>query len=79
MSDSTALDDATTHQARAGAALTAALRDGPSHAYLFQGPPGSGKKRIARAFAAEILVMPAATIRRRPAAGRCSTRRRTPT
>lgn len=56
MTDSAALADATAHQARAGLALTAALRDGPSHAYLFQGPAGSGKKRIARAFAAEILV-----------------------
>ncbi|MBK8294313.1 MAG: hypothetical protein IPK93_05885 [Solirubrobacterales bacterium] len=56
MSDSTALADATVHQSRAGSALAAALRDGPSHAYLFQGPTGSGKKRIARAFAAEILV-----------------------
>lgn len=56
MTESSALAEATTHQARAGLALTAALRDGPSHAYLFQGPAGSGKRRIARAFAAEILV-----------------------
>ncbi|MSW96639.1 MAG: AAA family ATPase, partial [Actinobacteria bacterium] len=27
----------------------------PSHAYLFHGPPGSGKARAARAFAAELL------------------------
>jgi DNA polymerase-3 subunit delta' len=53
---STALAEATVHQPRAGAALEAALRDGPSHAYLFQGPSGSGKEKIARAFAAEILV-----------------------
>jgi DNA polymerase-3 subunit delta' len=35
--------------------LTAALRHGPSHAYLFRGPRGSGKRGAARAFAAEIL------------------------
>jgi DNA polymerase-3 subunit delta' len=43
------------HQARAGVALNAALAAGPSHAYLFRGPRGSGKRRTARAFAAEIL------------------------
>ncbi|MEX0972935.1 MAG: hypothetical protein WDZ46_06720 [Solirubrobacterales bacterium] len=36
-------------------ALAAALKAGPSHAYLFRGPPGSGKRAAARAFAAEIL------------------------
>jgi len=43
------------HQLRVGAALTAALKSGPSHAYLFRGPRGSGKRAAARAFAAEIL------------------------
>lgn len=56
MSAPGALAEATAHQTRAGATLEAALRDGPSHAYLFQGPAGSGKRKIARAFAAEILV-----------------------
>jgi DNA polymerase III subunit delta' len=51
----TALDDSTTHQPRARVALTAALASGPSHAYLFRGPRGSGKRAAARAFAAEIL------------------------
>ncbi|MFI5028170.1 MAG: ATP-binding protein [Solirubrobacterales bacterium] len=36
-------------------ALSAALRCGPSHAYLFHGPRGAGKRAAARAFAAEIL------------------------
>jgi DNA polymerase-3 subunit delta' len=36
-------------------ALTAALASTPSHAYLFRGPRGSGKRAAARAFAAEIL------------------------
>jgi DNA polymerase III subunit delta' len=35
-------------------ALTAALH-APSHAYLFRGPRGSGKRAAARAFSAEIL------------------------
>jgi DNA polymerase-3 subunit delta' len=52
---SSALDDSTTHQARARVALSAALSAGPRHAYLFQGPRGSGKRAAARAFAAEIL------------------------
>lgn len=49
------LHDSTEHQARARMALNAALAAGPSHAYLFEGPRGSGKRRAARAFAAEIL------------------------
>jgi len=51
-----ALAEATGNQARVGGALVAALRDGPSHAYLLTGPVGSGKSAAARAFAAEILV-----------------------
>ena len=49
------VEEATSHQPRARAELEAALRQGPSHAYLFQGPSGSGKSKAARAFAAEIL------------------------
>ncbi|HWC07459.1 MAG TPA: hypothetical protein VG458_00270, partial [Solirubrobacterales bacterium] len=51
----TALLEATEHQARARVALTAALESGPSHAYLFRGPRGAGKRAAARALAAEIL------------------------
>jgi DNA polymerase-3 subunit delta' len=43
------------HQPRAEATLSAALGSGPSHAYLFRGPRGAGKRAAARAFAAEIL------------------------
>jgi DNA polymerase III subunit delta' len=50
-----ALDSSTQHQRRARAALASALVAGPSHAYLFRGPRGSGKRAVARAFAAEIL------------------------
>lgn len=50
-----AVDIATEHQPRPRVALTAALGAGPSHAYLFRGPRGSGKRAAARAFAAEIL------------------------
>ena len=39
----------------ARAVLGAALRDRPSHAYLFHGPAGSGKREAAREFAAELL------------------------
>jgi len=46
--------EATEHQARARVALNAALAE-PSHAYLFRGPRGSGKRAAARSFAAEIL------------------------
>src|ERR1700733_12960213 len=52
---STALDQSTEHQARARVSLSAALASGPSHAYLFRGPKGAGKRAVARAFAAEIL------------------------
>jgi DNA polymerase-3 subunit delta' len=48
------------HQPRAQAALNAALAAGPSHAYLFRGPRGAGKRELARAFAAEILATGAA-------------------
>jgi DNA polymerase-3 subunit delta' len=41
-------------QPNAVAQLTAAGRS-PVHAYLFVGPPGSGKRAAARAFAAELL------------------------
>jgi DNA polymerase-3 subunit delta' len=54
MSDATLLE-ATEHQARARVALKAALAAGPSHAYLFRGPRGSGKRTAARAFAAELI------------------------
>ncbi len=43
------------HQPRARIALNAALAGTPSHAYLFRGPKGAGKRAAARAFAAEIL------------------------
>ncbi|MBS1879590.1 MAG: hypothetical protein JST31_08765 [Actinobacteria bacterium] len=52
---SAALEAATEHQGRARVALRAALAAGPSHAYLFRGPRGSGKRAAARALAAEIL------------------------
>jgi len=51
----TAIDEITVHQPRARATLSAALEAGPSHAYLFRGPRGAGKRAAARAFAAEIL------------------------
>jgi DNA polymerase-3 subunit delta' len=49
------LSESTAHQRRARLALSAALASGPSHAYLFRGPRGAGKRAAARAFAAEIL------------------------
>ncbi|MGN6254330.1 MAG: hypothetical protein ACTHO8_05035 [Solirubrobacterales bacterium] len=50
-----ALLEATEHQKRARVALSAALAAEPSHAYLFRGPRGSGKRAAARAFAAELI------------------------
>jgi DNA polymerase-3 subunit delta' len=35
--------------------LDAALREGPVHGYLFYGPPGVGKREVARAFARSLL------------------------
>jgi DNA polymerase-3 subunit delta' len=52
---SAALTAATAEQPAARAAISAALRRGPSHAYAFVGPTGSGKSATARAFAAELL------------------------
>lgn len=57
---STTIDASTEHQPHARAALGAALESGPSHAYLFRGPRGAGKRAAARAFAAEILATAAA-------------------
>lgn len=46
----------TEEQPHARMVLGAALASGePSHAYLFHGPPGTGKRTAARAFAAELL------------------------
>jgi DNA polymerase III subunit delta' len=42
-------------QAEAKRLLTAALAEGPAHAYLFHGPAGVGKRAAAVAFAAELL------------------------
>src|SRR5436190_19330741 len=56
---SPAMREATELQPSARAALVAALA-APVHAYLFTGPPGSGKRRAARAFAAELLAEGAA-------------------
>ena len=60
MAVSAELERATEHQPRARVALSAALAAGPSHAYLFRGPRGAGKRAAARAFAAEILAAAAA-------------------
>ncbi len=49
--------EALEHQPRARISLEAALRDDQalSHAYLFHGPAGSGKRGAARAFAAALI------------------------
>ena len=54
------LAEATAEQPGARAALAAALRAGPAHAYAFVGPTGSGKRAAARAYAAELLAAGAA-------------------
>jgi len=51
-----ALAEATVDQASARVALAGAL-EAPSHAYLFAGPAGSGKRAAARAFAGELLAL----------------------
>ena len=47
--------DRVAEQAEAKRLLTAALAEGPAHAYLFHGPAGVGKRATALAFAAELL------------------------
>ena len=51
------LREATADQPAARLALAGALAAGPTHAYLFAGPPGAGKRTAARAFAGEILAI----------------------
>nr|MDQ3933060.1 hypothetical protein [Actinomycetota bacterium] len=45
----------TEDHAQARMVLSTALEGTPSHAYLFHGPAGTGKRTVARAFAAELL------------------------
>jgi DNA polymerase-3 subunit delta' len=47
--------DSVPEQDEAKRLLAAALTDGPTHAYLFHGPAGVGKRRTALAFASELL------------------------
>jgi len=51
--------DAIPEQHEAKRLLTAALAEGPAHAYLFHGPRGVGKRRASLAFAGELLGDPA--------------------
>jgi DNA polymerase-3 subunit delta' len=52
--------DGIEHHPQARMTLSAALAGGASHAYLFHGPAGVGKRAVARAFAAELLAAGAA-------------------
>src|SRR5438477_9957934 len=47
--------EAVAEQNEAKALLSAALAEGPAHAYLLHGPPGVGKRDVALLFAAELL------------------------
>ncbi len=47
--------DSLPEQEEAKRLLGSALREGPAHAYLFHGPAGVGKRRVALAFASELL------------------------
>src|SRR5690349_24747172 len=47
--------NAVAEQGEAKRLLTAALGEGPAHAYLLHGPPGVGKRGLALLFAAELL------------------------
>jgi DNA polymerase-3 subunit delta' len=49
------LQEAVREQPEAKRLLEAALAEGPAHAYLFHGPPGVGKRPLARAFARALL------------------------
>jgi len=51
-------------QADARRLLDAALAEGPTHAYLFHGPPGVGKRRAALGFAGALLGDPGRVERR---------------
>jgi DNA polymerase-3 subunit delta' len=52
---STGVLDGTSDHPQARIVLGNALASQPSHAYLFHGPAGVGKRTVARAFAAELL------------------------
>lgn len=72
MSDQPPALAGTEDHANARVTLTTALRTGASHAYLFHGPAGVGKREAARSFAAELLAAGApdpANVRHRVAAG----------
>src|SRR5205814_8134261 len=47
--------EAVAEQNEAKRLLSAALAEGPAHAYLLHGPPGVGKRDVALLFAAELL------------------------
>ena len=51
----TSLLETAREQAEAKRLLQAAIAEGPAHAYLFHGPPGVGKRELARSFALELL------------------------